>query len=55
MRQHSSCLRKICTFCSAVLHRPGFFLVISAAGQAIGPSVDCDLCLNPSRAPWRVL
>ena len=31
----------------------GFFLPLSAAGQARGPWVHYDACLDPDRAPWR--
>ena len=30
-----------------------FFFALSAAGQAWGPPVRYDTCLDPSRAPWR--
>ena len=40
-------------FWHPVLLRCFFLLTLSAAGQARGPSVYYDNCLDPGRAPWR--
>ena len=32
-----------------------FFLALSAMGRTRGPSVHYDACLDPGRAPWRVI
>ena len=50
------CLCKIGVFTSLACCSPaakGFYLVLSAAGQARRPSVHYDACRDPGRALWR--